>query len=141
MTALVRPATADDLPDLQRLDEWPKESAWARLIGNEEVLVVEEDGSVVGLLHYTILWATVPFLSLIVLQEKARGRGLSRLLVDDLVARLKSQGYAALLSSSQTDEPEPQAWHRHLGFTSNGIIENIADEGIGEVVFRLTWED
>ena len=38
-------------------------------------------------------------------------------------------------------EPEPQAWHRHLGFTSNGIIENIADEGIGEVVFRLSFDD
>ncbi|WP_192796762.1 GNAT family N-acetyltransferase [Serinicoccus kebangsaanensis] len=138
-TATVRPATTADLPDLRRLDEWPRESAWTRLIGNEEVLVVEVDGAVVGLLHYTILWATVPFLSLIVLQEDARGRGLSRVLVDDLVARLKGQGYVALLSSSQTDEPEPQAWHRHLGFTSNGIIENIADEGIGEVVFRLSF--
>jgi len=61
----------------------------------------------------------------------------ARMLLDYLGEQLRAQGYVALLSSSQTDEPEPQAWHRHLGFTSGGIIENIADEGIGEVVFRL----
>ncbi len=34
-------------------------------------------------------------------------------------------------------EPEPQAWHIHMGFKSNGIIENIDDEGVGEIVFRI----
>jgi len=46
----------------------------------------------------------------------------------------------ALLSSSQTDEPEPQRWHLHMGFTSNGLIENIADDGVGELVYRLMLE-
>lgn len=137
----VRLATASDRDALHALDPWPTDAAWDRLIRNGEVLVVEVDGDVVGLTHHTVLWATVPFLSMIVLREDVRGRGLSRLLVDELVRRLTDEGYVALLSSSQTDEPEPQAWHRHLGFTSNGIIENIADEGIGEVVFRLAWGD
>lgn len=133
----VRFARTDDISALQALDEWPKESAWRRLIGSQEVIVLEVDGNVVGMAHYAVLWTTVPFLSMIVLDSAHRGRGHSRVLVDFLCEQLRAQGYVALLSSSQTDEPEPQAWHRHLGFASNGIIENIADEGIGEVVFRL----
>jgi hypothetical protein len=43
----------------------------------------------------------------------------------------------ALLSSSQTDEPEPQRWHLHMGFSSGGIIENVAADGVGEIVYRL----
>jgi len=43
----------------------------------------------------------------------------------------------ALLSSSQTDEPGPQRWHLHMGFTSNGIIENIADDGVDRVVYQV----
>lgn len=136
-TAEIRIATPADVPALRELDPWPKDHAWRRLISNEEVLVVDEGGRVVGLAHYTMLWADVPFLNMIVLAEDVRGRGLSHLLLKALTTRLRDQGYPALLSSSQTDEPMPQAWHRHMGFTSNGIIENIADEGIGEVVFRL----
>lgn len=139
-----RLAKPDDLPALAELDPWPAAEAWQRMIGNDEVLVLPGDdaeqatsGGVLGLIHYTRLWADVPFLNMIVLAPHARGKGYSRVLLDDLVQRLRAQGYAALLSSSQTDEPEPQAWHVHMGFTSNGIIENIADEGIGEVVFRL----
>jgi len=48
------------------------------------------------------------------------------------------QGYVALLSSSQTDEPGPQRWHLYMGFTSNGIIENVADDGVGEMVYRVS---
>lgn len=133
----VRLAGTDDICALRTLDGWPSLGAWRRLIGNAEVVVLEVEGTVVGMAHYAVLWTTVPFLSMIVLHPDHRGRGYSRMLLDYLGERLRAQGYVALLSSSQTDEPEPQAWHRHLGFASGGIIENIADEGIGEVVFRL----
>jgi len=36
------------------------------------------------------------------------------------------------------DEPEPQAWHRHMGFVECGIINGINENGIGEVFFRKT---
>lgn len=135
--ATTRLARLGDLDALRVLDSWPSEKSWNRLIGNGEVMVLEEGGAVVGMLHYAVLWATVPFLCQIMIAEAHRGKGHSRLMIDALAEHLRSEGYVALLSSSQTDEPEPQAWHVHLGFTSNGILENIEDEGIGEVVFRL----
>lgn len=135
--AVARLATEADIPALRALDGWPSEATWRRVIANDEALVLEVDGAVVGLARYSVLWTTVPFLGLIYLVPEHRGRGLSRRLLGALTDHLRRQGYVALLSSSQTDEPEPQAWHRHMGFRANGIIENIAEEGVGELVYRL----
>jgi len=41
-----------------------------------------------------------------------------------------------LFSSSQANEPEPQAWHRHVGFEECGFIAGINEGGVGEVFFR-----
>ena len=137
MSAAVRLAQETDIPALQKLDPWPKEHIWRQKIASGEVMVLELDGSVVGLMRYDLLWTTVPFLGLIEIEAAHRGKGYSRMMLAFLKAHLREQGYVALLSSSQTDEPEPQRWHLHMGFSSNGIIENIMDEGVGELVYRL----
>ena len=137
MNPLVRLAQPSDIPRLQALDPWPKEPTWRQKINNAEVIVLEVDARVVGLARYAVLWTTVPFLGLIEIDEAYRKRGGSRLLLEFLKRHLRDQGFIALLSSSQTDEPKPQAWHRHMGFKSNGIIENIADDDVGEIVYRL----
>lgn len=137
MSATVRLARAEDISALQQLDPWPKAHVWRQKIINGEVMVLTFEGSVVGLMRYAVLWTTVPFLGLIEIDAAHRGRGYSRLMLSSLKAHLREQGYVALLSSSQTDEPEPQRWHLHMGFHSNGILENIAGEGVGELVYRL----
>ena len=140
MSAAVRFAYDTDLSELQRLDPWPKERVWLHKIAGDEVLVLEHETRVIGLLRYELLWTTVPFMSLIEIEAEHRGRGYSRLMLSFLTEHLKAQGCVALFSSSQTDEPEPQRWHLHMGFRSNGIIENVMDEGIGELVYWLEFE-
>ena len=137
MSTTVRLAEPNDIEALQTLDPWPKEPTWQQKIVGGEVIVLEVDGNVVGLARYSVLWTTVPFLGLLEITAAHRGKGYSRLLLEHIKDHLRAQGYVALLSSSQTDEPEPQRWHLHMGFTANGLIENIADEGVGELVYRL----
>jgi len=137
VSAAVRPARAEDIPALQRLDPWPKEHIWRQKITNGEVMVLTFDGSVIGVMRYAVLWTTVPFLGLIEIDAAHRGKGYSRMMLESLKIHLLEQGYVALLSSSQTDEPDAQRWHLHMGFSSNGIIENIMDEGVGELIYRL----
>lgn len=79
----------------------------------------------------------MPFLELIFIEEAQRGRGHSRRLLEALKAHLRQEGYVALLSSSQTNEPSAQAWHHHMGFRTNGIIEHIVDDNVGEIVYRV----
>jgi ribosomal protein S18 acetylase RimI-like enzyme len=86
--------------------------------------------------RYEVLWTRVPFLSYIYVAEAFRRRGYPRVVLEFLERYLVEQGYT-LLSSSQTNEPAAQAWHVHMGFRENGIIKNIADAGIGELVYRM----
>jgi GNAT superfamily N-acetyltransferase len=137
MNPLVRLANDADKPKLQQLDSWPKERIWKQKIICNEVIVLELNSEVIGLIRYEVLWTTVPFMGLIEIEEAHRGKGYSKLLLEFLKQHLRDQGYVALLSSSQTDEPTPQNWHRHMRFKSNGIIENIMDEDVGEIVYRL----
>lgn len=139
MSATARLAQETDISALQRLDRWPKEHIWRQKIAAGEVIVLGHETRVVGLIRYAVLWTTVPFMELIEIEAAHRGKGFSRMLLEFLKNHLRGQGYVALLSSSQTetDEPEPQAWHLHMGFRSNGIIENVADDGVGELVYRL----
>ena len=134
-----RMARVEDIERLKNLDSWPPEEIWRSKITRDEVVVLTdgEDGEVVGCACYSVLWTTVPFLGLIVIDQGHRGEGGSRHLLSFLKEKLKSMGFVALLSSSQTDEPEPQKWHTHMGFARNGLIEHIAGEGIGEIVYRV----
>lgn len=137
MSAITRLAQNSDIPLLQAIDSWPKEAIWKQKIHSQEVIVLELDQKIIGVIRYSVLWTSVPFMGLIEIFAEHQKKGYSILLLDFLKQHLRNQGFVALLSSSQTNEPEPQAWHSHMGFTTNGIIENIADEGIGEVVYRL----
>jgi N-acetylglutamate synthase-like GNAT family acetyltransferase len=133
----VRLAKISDIPMLQALDDWPKEHIWQHKITGGEVIVLELASDIIGLIRYELLWTTVPFMSLIVIEQSHRGKGYSKLLLEFLKNHLRDQGRIALLSSSQTNEPGPQNWHRHMGFKSNGIIENIMDDDVGEIVYRM----
>jgi N-acetylglutamate synthase-like GNAT family acetyltransferase len=132
----VRFATKEDIGSLKALDSWPRHADWERKIRDQRSIVLEDGGKIVGHLRYSLMWCTVPFLEMIFIEAEYRGRGGSRLMLDFLEDVLRKGAYVALLSSSQTNEPEPQQWHVHMGFHANGIIENIADDNIGEVVFR-----
>jgi ribosomal protein S18 acetylase RimI-like enzyme len=133
----VRWAELDDQPRLSELDPWPKSSVWKRKIEAHEILVAESDGQIVGSLRFEFIWTTVSFVSYIVVDERHRGKGFSRQMLDFLISELRGRGAPALLSSAQTDDPVAQSWREHLGFKRNGLIENIADEGVGEVVYRI----
>ncbi|MGL4611329.1 MAG: GNAT family N-acetyltransferase [Trueperaceae bacterium] len=110
---------------------------WQHKIAGGEVIVLEQASNIIGLIRYEVLWTTVPFIGLIFIQEEHRGEGYSKVMLEFLKNHLREQGYIALLSSSQTDEAAAQNWHRHIGFKSNDIIENIADDDVGEIVYRL----
>lgn len=137
MNYRIRLATLEDIPALRALDPYPREAIWQQKINHAEVVVLLVDDVLVGLARYAVLWTTVPFLGLIWVDEAHRNKGYSREMLEHLKNHLRAQGYVALLSSSQTDEPRAQAWHNHMGFSSNGIIEHIADDNIGEVVYRI----
>ena len=101
----------------------------------EDIVIAEWNGERVGYVRLEYLWSIVPYISLIQVLPEYRRQGIGKALLRFIETFLRDAGHEVLYSSSQADEPEPQAWHRYVGFEECGFITGIND-GIGEVFFR-----
>lgn len=122
--------------DFVRQDQYLPPAMMIRKIDWREVVVAELNGSSAGYLRLEYLWSKVPYIALIRVLPDRRRQGVGKALLAFVEAFMRGQGHEALYSSSQVDEAEPQAWHRHVGFEECGIIAGINGGGIGEVFFR-----
>jgi GNAT superfamily N-acetyltransferase len=104
-------------------------------IVNDEIIVAELDAQLIGYIRLEFLWSTKPYIGLVFVIDEYRKEGVGRKMLDFLENHLRAHGYDMLLSSSQADEPEPQAWHRAFGFKECGMISCLNEGGIGEVFF------
>lgn len=117
-------------------DGYIPEVILGRKIVAGEVFLAEQNGIPVGYLRLEYLWSDVPYIALIHVLESQRRQGAGRALLSHIEQSLRDDGHKALYSSSQADESEPQAWHRHMGFVECGFIAGLNERGIGEVFFR-----
>jgi len=131
----VRLADYSDLDFVSQEGYLPKEEV-LRKIKRRECFVLGVDGNLAGYLRLEYLWSLVPFIALIIIEEQYRGKGYSRELLGFVEIFLKNESYEVLYSSSQADELEPQAWHRHVGFEECGVINGINKIGVAEIFFR-----
>ena len=130
----IRLAVIADLDFLQR-NCYISAEIIRRKIDWKEFLVAELNGNLIGFLQLEYLWSLIPYIALIRVLPEYRRHGASLALLDFVENFLREKNYDALYSSSQVDEPEPQAWHRRAGFEECGIIAGI-NQGVGEVFFR-----
>jgi GNAT superfamily N-acetyltransferase len=114
----VRKATRAD-PAFVASDGQLPDEAFAESIDRGRAYVAEiAGGERVGFARLEYLWSKVPYLALIRVAEQHRRHGVGRALLQAIGHDLRATGHDALYSSSQVDEPEPQAWHRHVGSSS-----------------------
>ncbi|HER20202.1 MAG TPA: GNAT family N-acetyltransferase [Chromatiales bacterium] len=135
MDISVRRAAQSDLEFVSQ-DGYTTMDAVRRKIGEGEVVLVEVDGEPAGYVRLEFLWSIRPYVALIRVLDRYRGRGLSRALLEYVETDLRGEGHTALFSSSQVDEAEAQEWHRHMGFEECGMITGLNEGGVGEVFFR-----
>ena len=133
-----RLATIADLQFVSQ-DAYIPQTVVARKIAQKECFIVTENDRPVGYLRLEFLWSLLPYIALIHVQKEYQKRGYSRVLLDFLIEYLRVQGQDILYSSSQADEPEPQAWHRHMGFKECGAINGINEGGVAEIFFRISF--
>ena len=131
----VRHAGDADLPYVLQ-DGYVSEDRVARQIAAGEVWIAEVGSILRGYLRLEFLWGRVPFIALIRVRPEHRGRGTGRALLSGAEQHVSAAGQPWLYSSSQADEPESQAWHRHMGFAECGFLAGVNAGGIGEVFFR-----
>ena len=130
----VRLATLEDIAFVAQ-DQYLSNSIIQRKIAEGEVFVAVSHAELVGYLRLEHLWSAIPYIALIRVMPAYQRQGIGTALLEFLVTTLRQRGHTLLYSSSQADEPEPQAWHRHMGFEECGMIAGIND-GVGEIFFR-----
>ena len=132
---VVRHAIPADL-DFVAQDHYIPTEVVKRKIEQQEIVVAERRGVPVGYARLEHLWSTVPYFGLIWVLPEHRRQGAGNAMLGYIESFLRKKGHDQLFSSSQVDEPQPQAWHRHVGFRECGLIAGINDGGVGEVFFR-----
>ncbi|HSK17867.1 MAG TPA: GNAT family N-acetyltransferase [Longimicrobiales bacterium] len=107
-----------------------------RKIDDNEVVVADEAGVPLGYARIEFLWSRLPYITLIRVRHDRRRQGVGRALLEFIEKELNGRGYNLLLSSSQSNEQEPQQWHIHMGFGECGRLRGLNDDGSEEVFFR-----
>ncbi len=133
---IVRFAGPEDLEWCVVEDSHVTELVIRNKIVNDEIVIAELDGQPIGYLRLEYLWSNIPYIGVIFIIELYRNDGIGRKILSFLEEFLRSRGHDQLFSSSQANEPEPQAWHRSVEFVECGIISGLNEGGIGEIFFR-----
>ena len=108
----------------------------ARKIAVNEVIIAERNDQPMGYLRLEYLWSIIPYIAIIIVLPKFRRDGIGKAMLEFVATYLMKSGHQWLYSSSQADEPEPQTWHRHMGFEDCGILTGINNNGVSEIFFR-----
>lgn len=133
---LVRFAGPEDLEWCVVEDDHVTEQIIRNKIVNDEIIIAEIDGRQIGYIRIEYLWSIKPYIGVIFVEDDYRREGIGRKMLNFLANHLIKYGHDELYSSSQANEPEPQAWHRGNGFVECGIINGINEGAIGEIFFR-----
>jgi GNAT superfamily N-acetyltransferase len=134
MTVTIRWAQATDAAFPFVAEHVPPDVVASRIAASR-IVIAELDGRPVGALQLEYLWGTRPYIALIRVESGAQRQGVGRALLEFVAHALRITGHQHLYSSSQLNEPEPQAWHRHMGFQECGLLAGVNPDGVGEVFF------
>lgn len=108
-----------DKPFWYRLDKHLPESEFENKVETKRGYVLLEKEIPVGLLRYNLFWDSIPFCTMLFVDEKFQKRGYGKMLMEHWEEDMKKQGYGMLLVSTQVDE-DAQHFYRKLGYRDCG---------------------
>lgn len=140
-----RPATINDLPDMVRMladdflgstrerfeDPLPESYIKAfeeiRVDPNNELIVVEKDGEVIGMLQLTFT-PSISFqggkratVESVRIDKKYRGQGIGRELMLWTIERAKEEGCISMQLTTNADREDAHRFYRDLGFRGSHL--------------------
>ncbi len=90
-----------------------------RKIADEEILVMELNGTCIGWLRYSLFWDEIPFMNMLYFLEGYRQKGYGKSLVDYWEKILTAKGYKRFLTSTLANE-DAQHFYRKIGYRDIG---------------------
>lgn len=117
---MIRYASAEDIGALSALDGHITAAELSAVVERRRVIVAEEDGRLLGWLRYGLFWDNLPFMNMLFVIERERGKGLGTALCGFWESEL-ARSYSLALTSTQSDE-RGQHFFRKRGYKDCGSL-------------------
>ena len=116
----IRTAVPADLDGIRNYDRHIPASRLEDCIRRRQVDVLVDDGGTIrGVLRWNLFWQSLPFLDLIYLDDSLRGQGWGTEMMDLWEINMAEQGFRHALLSTQEDETS-KFFYEKLGYTLCG---------------------
>lgn len=122
----IRSATLEDIQTIIQYDKHITREELVNITSLGRVFVAEDNYEFAGWLRYGLFWDNTPFMNMIFLLTKYRGRGYGKELVEYWENAMKRAGYCSIMTSTASDE-YAQHFYNHLGYKTVGGFTPVGD--------------
>mgnify|MGYP003377396171 CR=1 FL=1 len=116
---IIRYAENSDWPFWSELDNHLAKSDFNVKVNLERGYTLVEDDVRIGMLHYSLLWDTIPFCALLHIADPYQKQGYGQMLMKHWESDMRSKGHGMVLTSTRVDEGA-QHFYRKLGYSDCG---------------------
>lgn len=88
-------------------------------VRNRQGYVYVKDGKIIGILRYNLFWDSVPFCTMLHIDDEYQHSGYGKKLIDRWEQDMRSEGCGMVMTSTQVDE-QAQHFYRKLGYKDSG---------------------
>ena len=128
-------ASEEDVDYLANNDHLSREKVEGKL-KRKEYIIVKQGNEYMGFLRFSLFWSEIPYIDVISVEDEHQRKGVGKSMVELLEDFAVKNGQKIIMSSSEQEEPEPQKWHKKIGFHEAGIINDFSPiQDVPEVIF------
>ena len=131
---MIRTAVPADLDGIRNYDRHIPAARLEECIRRGQVVVLEDNGKILGVLRWNLFWQSLPFLDLIFLDNALRGQGWGTEMMALWEINMAEQGFRHVLLSTQEDELA-KFFYEKLGYTLCGDFLP-PDQDARELMYR-----
>ncbi|MCL2563173.1 MAG: GNAT family N-acetyltransferase [Oscillospiraceae bacterium] len=115
----IRPVTTRDKSYWFTLDNHMHEDEFTRKVRDKRGYIISNDGKPVGILRYNLFLDSIPYLTLIYIEDAHHKKGLGRQAMSAWEREMREWGHQMVMTSTNVDEAA-QHFYRKLGYVDRG---------------------
>ena len=115
----IRIAESNDYELIKQCDKHIVEFEYNNILTLGRIIIIEDDGNFIGWLRYNYFWDNIPFINMLYILDKHRGKGYGKKLLDYFEKNMKLLGFNNVLTSTQSNEYS-QHFYKKLGYKAIG---------------------
>ncbi|MBR0137333.1 MAG: GNAT family N-acetyltransferase [Erysipelotrichaceae bacterium] len=116
---MIRFVEQKDKAEWYLLDHDFPESGFDEKVRNNQGYVYIKDGKIIGILRFNLFWDSIPFCTMLHIDETYHGNGYGKELMERWEKDMKKAGCGMLMTSTQVNE-NAQHFYRKLGYKDAG---------------------